>query len=34
VARVVLINAAPGVADQKEGMSAFIDKRPPVFIHR
>ncbi|MEU5304258.1 enoyl-CoA hydratase [Streptomyces noursei] len=29
-----LFHAAFATADQKEGMSAFVDKRPPDFVHR
>ncbi|MFG2141048.1 enoyl-CoA hydratase [Streptomyces sp. NPDC048650] len=29
-----LFHAVFATADQKEGMSAFVDKRPPGFIHR
>ncbi|MFC9228873.1 enoyl-CoA hydratase-related protein [Streptomyces decoyicus] len=29
-----LFHAVFATADQKEGMSAFVDKRPPGFVHR
>ena len=29
-----LFHAVFATADQKEGMSAFVDKRPPDFVHR
>ncbi len=29
-----LFHAVFATADQKEGMAAFTDKRPPVFGHR
>ncbi|MNL88401.1 putative enoyl-CoA hydratase echA8 [compost metagenome] len=29
-----LFHAVFALADQKEGMAAFIEKRKPVFVHR
>lgn len=29
-----LFHAVFATLDQKEGMSAFVDKRPPEFVHR